>query len=104
MKLTGRWFSQIVDIDSGNLYPIYIKQKLWCYLLNLLAGDLGRLSCLVLYILDIDSHCKKFVHPHIFDMSEIKNQNKGIEHYIEYRFQLSLSTIWRNHLPFSHNQ
>ena len=24
MKLTGRWFPQIVDMDSGNLYPIYI--------------------------------------------------------------------------------
>ena len=47
MKLTGRWFPQIVDRDSGNLYPIYIKQKLWCQFLNLFAGDLGRLSCLV---------------------------------------------------------
>ena len=34
MKLTGRWLPQIVDRDSGNLYPIYIKQKLWCQLLN----------------------------------------------------------------------
>ena len=25
MKLTGRWFPQIVDRDSGNLYPIYIS-------------------------------------------------------------------------------
>ena len=41
MKLNGRWFPQIIDRDSGNLYPIYIKQKLWCWLLNLLAGDLG---------------------------------------------------------------
>ena len=24
MQLTGRWFPQIVDRDSGNLYPIYI--------------------------------------------------------------------------------
>ena len=24
MKLTGRWFPQIVDRDSGNLCPIYI--------------------------------------------------------------------------------
>ena len=24
MKLTGTWFPQIVDMDSGNLYPIYI--------------------------------------------------------------------------------
>ena len=24
MKLTGRWFPQIVDRDSGNLYLIYI--------------------------------------------------------------------------------
>ena len=23
MKLNGRWFPQIVDRDSGNLYPIY---------------------------------------------------------------------------------
>ena len=29
-------------------------------------------------------------------MFEIKNQNKGIEDYIG-----SLSTIWRNHLPFN---
>ena len=34
-------------------------------------------------------------------MFEIKNQNKGIEDYIGYRFPLSLSTIWRNHLPFN---
>ena len=27
MKLTGRWFPQIVDGDSGNLYPIYIYNK-----------------------------------------------------------------------------
>ena len=27
MKLTGRWFPQIVDMDSGNLYPIYIYNK-----------------------------------------------------------------------------
>ena len=26
-KLTGRWFPQIVDRDSGNLYPIYIYNK-----------------------------------------------------------------------------
>ena len=24
IKLNGRWFPQIVDRDSGNLYPIYI--------------------------------------------------------------------------------
>ena len=30
-----------------------------------------------------------------FDMFEIKNQYKGIEDYIGYRFPLSLSTIWR---------
>ena len=27
MKLNGRWFPQIVDRDSGNLYPIYIYTK-----------------------------------------------------------------------------
>ena len=32
IKLTGRSlrFPQIVDRDSGNLYTIYIKPKLWC--------------------------------------------------------------------------
>ena len=25
MKLNGRWFPQIVDRDSGKLYPIYQK-------------------------------------------------------------------------------
>ena len=24
MKVNGRWFPQIVDRDSGNLFPIYI--------------------------------------------------------------------------------
>ena len=42
MKLNGRWFPQIVDRDSGNLYPIYKQTKMGCWLLNLLAGDLGR--------------------------------------------------------------
>ena len=51
MKLNGMWFPQIVDRDSGNLYPIYIIYvyiyiKLWRFL-NLLAGDLGRPNCLV---------------------------------------------------------
>ena len=27
MKLNGRWFPQIVDRDSGNLYPIYIQKN-----------------------------------------------------------------------------
>ena len=27
MKLTGRWFPQIVDRDSGNLYPCQKKRK-----------------------------------------------------------------------------
>ena len=26
MKLTGRWFPQIVDRDSGIIYPIYITK------------------------------------------------------------------------------
>ena len=28
MKLDGRWFPQIVDKDSGNLYSIYILHSL----------------------------------------------------------------------------
>ena len=43
----------MVDRDSGNLYPfqyIYItKIGVWVFL-NLFAEDLGRPSCLVLYI------------------------------------------------------
>ena len=31
----------------------------------------------------------------------IKNQNKGMEDHIGYRFPLSLPTIWGNHLPFN---
>ena len=38
--LNGRWFLQIVDRDSWNLYPLYP-------LFPLFAGDLGRPSCLV---------------------------------------------------------
>ena len=28
--LNGRWFLQIVDRDSGNIYSIYIKKNVWC--------------------------------------------------------------------------
>ena len=31
MKLTGRWLPQIVDRDSGNLYPIYIYIYIYIY-------------------------------------------------------------------------
>ena len=41
--------------DRGNLYPMHI-QKLWCWLLNLLAGDLGWPSCLVLTEGDSEGH------------------------------------------------
>ena len=27
MKLNARWFPQIVDRDSGNLYPLYIYKN-----------------------------------------------------------------------------
>ena len=30
MKLNARWFPQIVDRDSGNLYPIYKQTKMGC--------------------------------------------------------------------------
>ena len=42
--------------------------------------------------------CKKNINPP--PTFEIKNQNKGIEDILG-RFRLSLSTIWRNHLPFN---
>ena len=32
MKLNGRWFPQIVDGDSGNLYPIYIYIYIYIYI------------------------------------------------------------------------
>ena len=32
---------------------------------------------------------------------EIKKSEQGNRGYIGHRFQLSLSTIWRNHLPFN---
>ena len=53
MKLNGRWFPQIVDRDSGNLYPIYryIYTQLWCLLLNQLAGDLGCRVALFLILM-----------------------------------------------------
>ena len=39
--------SAVIDGREDN--PIYIyKKKLWCWLLNLLAGDLRRPSCIVL--------------------------------------------------------
>ena len=95
------------------------------------TGSEANTTIYFLYIFDIDSHCSYiyycFLFPEFifsvnvgksikckknitspppqitptFDMFEIKNQNKGIEDYIGYRFPLSLSTIWRNHLPFN---
>ena len=60
MKLNGRWFLQIVDRDSGNLYPIYplFPNVLRYFFIPsvgggggvnkiLLVGDLRRSSCLV---------------------------------------------------------
>ena len=29
MKLNGRWFPQIVDRDSGNLYTIIYTKQMW---------------------------------------------------------------------------
>ena len=52
MKLTGRWFPQIVDRDSGNLFYVqYIYITKMVVFLNLFAGDLGRPSCLVVDVL-----------------------------------------------------
>ena len=50
MKLTGRWFPQIVDRDSGNLYPIYIKQKI-VVLASEPVGGRSRASDLALFLL-----------------------------------------------------
>ena len=38
MKLTGRWFPQIVDRDSGNLYSIYIKPKIAVFVSEPVGG------------------------------------------------------------------
>ena len=80
MKLNGRWFPQIVDRDSGNLYLIYIK-KLWCSLLNLLAGDLGRPSCLV------------FVDPHWWVPLCVQRPAKAMP------FQQIVMHAWRRCAP-----
>ena len=53
MRLTGRWFPQIVDRDSGNLYQIYIKQKI-VVLASEPVGGRSRateLPCLVIIFL-----------------------------------------------------
>ena len=49
MKLTGRWFPQIVDRDSGNLYPIYIYKTKIVVLVSEPVGGRSRateLPCL----------------------------------------------------------
>ena len=48
MKLTGRWFPQIVDRDSG-IYIQYIYiTRIVVLVSEPVRGDLGRPSCLVL--------------------------------------------------------
>ena len=51
MKLTGRWFPQIVDRDSGNLYPIYIYTKncgvSFCTCSREISGDRVALFCII---------------------------------------------------------
>ena len=38
MELNGRWFPQIVDRDSGNLYPIHILHSLVLILISVGGG------------------------------------------------------------------
>ena len=101
-KLTPQFFFYIY---IGYRFPlslstiVFLKNK-FCFLFPELffSGNVGN-----------SIKCKKNIIPPppkkkttpTFDMFEIKNQNKGIEDYIGYRFPLSLSTIWRNHLPFN---
>ena len=49
MKLNGRWFPQIVDRDSGNLYPIYIN-KIVVLASEPVCGRSRATSCLVLVV------------------------------------------------------
>ena len=44
MKLNGRWFPQIVDRDSGNLYPLYF------FVLILSGGGMFRKTILSHFI------------------------------------------------------
>ena len=52
MKLTGRWFPQIVDGDSGNLYPIYIYETKIVVLASEPVGGRSRVTELPCFILN----------------------------------------------------
>ena len=56
--LSGRWFLQIVDMDSGNLYPIY---PLFSYsdLLSQMWGAGGRNVFLAFYAISNIAQIKK---------------------------------------------
>ena len=49
MKLTGRWFPQIVDREWESISNIYIQKIV--VLVFLFAGDLRRPSCLVFLLM-----------------------------------------------------
>ena len=51
MKLNGRWFPQIVDWDSGHLYPIYLYTN-WGVASEPVGGRsrATELPCLYIYI------------------------------------------------------
>ena len=44
MKLNGKWFPQIVDWDSGNIYPIYIYITKIVVLASELVGGRSRVT------------------------------------------------------------
>ena len=56
MKLSGRWFPQIVDRDIGNLYPVYIK-KIVVLASELVGGRSQATELPCLYYM-----CLRFLH------------------------------------------
>ena len=63
MKLTGRWFPQIVDRDSGNLYPIYIynkNSKMHCCIFSKLCRYVHQVMGVCCIVFDIDGMLFEF--------------------------------------------
>ena len=137
--LNGRWFLQIVDRDSGNLYPIYplfpcsdffisnvrgggnvflafyaisniSREKMffwflwggggWCWLLNLLAGDLGWPSCLVLWLYrwSLLENVKYLLHLYF---NGLYNQNFTFKKKVNFECQMASVGTWSHNGDFS---
>ena len=89
MKINGRWFPQIVDRDSGNLYPIYIKT-----IVVLASEPVGRRSrATELPCYNLNKMCWR----HVYRQTSVHFSDGDANHMSNYSIQLTKLHILFNY-------